>query len=157
MRTKWTMVMLASALAALSGTSCPDPCGETEPNPAVDRIDFNLVSTTSSTAGTVQILGVVENKGGGTFDSGPGQQSVQLYEGDTLVAQQSFEDLAPGAQAAVSYTRSWSTATEFPPNYRVLIAYDPDIYIDGNPNNDDCNTVDNTMTRSGSEINSVFP
>ncbi len=151
---------LTLAVCALSGLNCPSACGELDPNPAVDRIDYTMVSGDES-GGDVRIEGVVENKGGGTFDSNAGQQSVQLYEGTTgnftLVAEQAFEDLAPGETVTVTFLKEdWSTANEFPPNYRVLISYDPDIYIDANPNNDDCNTLDNALERSGSEINDLF-
>lgn len=160
MKSKLVLPILALSICVLPGLTCPSDCGETEPNPAVDRIDFTLVSG-GGTMGDVRIDGVVENKGGGTFDSSAGKQSVQLLEGSginfTVVATQDFEDLAPGETVTVSFTKvGWSTVNEFPPDYRVFIVYDPDISMDGNDNNDDCATSDNTLERSGSEINDLF-
>ena len=160
MKSKFVFPLLALSICVLPGLTCPADCGETEPNPAVDRIDFTLVSG-GGTMGDVQIDGVVENKGGGTFDSSAGQQSVQLLEGSginfTVVATQEFEDLAPGETVTVTFTKiGWSTVNEFPPNYRVIIVYDPDILMDGNDNNDDCATSDNTLEKDGGEINALF-
>ena len=156
MRTKVSVFVVALSAVAMSGLTCPDDCASTDPNLAVDRIDATLVSQQSPTMGTVRIEGVVENKGGSTFDSGPDQQSVQLYDGSTLLAQEDFEDLAVGATVTVTYTVEWNTSSEFPPTYTVLVALDPDIFIDGNPNNDDCPTSDNVLQRSGSDINDLF-
>lgn len=156
MKARLMLPVLTLAVCVLSGGTCPENCQPGQPNPAVDRIDFTLVSTSTSTTGTVRIEGVVENKGDTTFDSGAGQQSVQLYQGTTLLAQQDFEDLAAGATVTVAHDLSWNTSTEFPPTFRVIIVYDPDIFIDGNDNNDDCATSDNALERSGSEINDLF-
>jgi hypothetical protein len=153
MKSKLILPFLALSVCVFSGLTCPDNCETTDPNPAVDRIDITVLTTDPA---TIRVVGVVENKGGGTFDSSTGQQSVQLWEGTTLLATQEFEDLAAGATVSVTHDMSWSTSTEFPPTLRVLIAYDPDIYIDGNDNNDDCSTSDNVMEKTGSEINAEF-
>jgi hypothetical protein len=160
MKARLILPALAVCICVLPGTTCPPPCEETDPNPAVDRIDLTLESR-NGTTGDVRIEGVVENKGGGTFDSSAGQQSVQLYEvlgtAFNLKAMQEFEDLAPGATVTVSYLiEDWSTASEFPPDYRVIITYDPDIFDDANENNDDCTLLDNTLDKTASEINALF-
>ncbi len=154
---KTAMLGLCLCGLATSGLTCPSDCEEGQPNPAVDEIEFTLVSQTSDTQGIVEIEGVVENKGTGTFDSTPGQQSVQLYQDSMLLAEEEFEDLAPGARVEVSHEMMWTTGSEFPPTFRVVIAYDPDIYMDGNPLNDDCANVDNALQRSGAEIDALFP
>ena len=158
MRMKVPLLVVALSVFAMSGLTCPEDCEPGDPNLAVDRIDFTLVTQASPTTGTVRIDGVVENKGGSTFDSGAGQQSVQLYEGTAItpVAQQNFEDLAVGATVTVSYTLDWTTSTEFPPTYRVYINLDPDIFIDGNENNDECPVTDNAMEVTGAQINTEF-
>ena len=158
MKVKLSLLVITLSVFAMSGLTCPQDCVESDPNLAVVRIDFTLVSQDTATRGTVRIDGVIENKGGSTFDSGAGQQSVQLYEGANItpVAQEDFEDLAVGGTVTVSYTLDWNTSSEFPPTYRLLIALDPDIFIDDNPNNDDCPTSDNAMQRDGNEINSLF-
>ncbi len=156
MKSKFVLPLLALSICVLPGLTCPSDCGPTDPNPAVDRIDFTLVSG-GGTMGDVRIDGVVENKGGGAFDSSAGQQRVQLFEGTTLVATQEFVRLDPGETVTVSFVRiDFDTTNEFPPDYRVVITYDPDISTDGNDNNDDCATSDNALERSGSEINDLF-
>lgn len=155
------LTAIVLCLLPISGLTCPEECLEGQPNPAVISIDFNLVSQDSDSTGTVEIVGAVENLGSGTFDSSAGQQAVQIWAGQSLtslsmLASQSFEDLAPGAQVTVSHEVQWNTSNEFPPIYRVILSYDPDIYIDGNDNNDDCATSDNALQRDGSEINNLF-
>jgi hypothetical protein len=36
------------------------------------------------------------------------------------------------------------------------VSYDPDIRLDGNPKNDDCNTSNNVRDRAGSELSALF-
>jgi hypothetical protein len=76
------------------------------------------------------------------------------------VATKQFVNLAPGATETVAYERAWNSSSpsegEFPPSYRLLITYDPDIYMDGNPENDDCDLSNNQMDRSGTGINELF-
>ncbi len=153
MKSRLILPFLALSVCVFSGLTCPDNCETTDPNPAVDRIDFEVLE---SFPPMIRITGVVENKGGGTFDSSAGQQSVQLYQDTTLLETQEFEDLAAGATVSVTHVISWNTSNEFPPTFRVIIVYDPDISIDGNDNNDDCATSDNVMEKTGSEINDLF-
>ncbi len=135
------------------------------PDPAVQRIDFAIVSKTSQFSGKVRITGVIKNVGLEPYISGPNQQAVYLYEGPmggkaNLVATKKFQNLNPGQEVKVIYERNWHASSpaegEFPPSYRVLISYDPDIRMDGNPKNDDCNINNNQMERSGTEINALF-
>ncbi len=138
----------------------PPPC----PDPAVEAIDVEIVSLTSKFEGQVRITGRMRNLGG-LFDSGAGQQSLQLYEQYTgahavLVAHVDFEDLDPDETLEVTYVRHWDSSSpsegEFPPKYMVVISYDPDIYMDGNERNDDCNSDNNVRERSGWDINDLF-
>ncbi|ACI21234.1 MULTISPECIES: hypothetical protein [Thermodesulfovibrio] len=135
------------------------------PDPAVQRIDFTVVSKTSQFSGKVRITGVVKNMGVEPYISGPNQQAVYLYEipmggKANLVATKKFQNLNPGQEITVSYERNWNASSpsegEFPPSYRVVIAYDPDIRMDSNPKNDDCNMNNNQKERSGTEINALF-
>lgn len=139
--------------------SCPDP--------AAQEIRFEIVRKTSQFDGRVRITGIIKNVGAKAFTSGPNQAAIHLYQmpagatsGGTLVAQRNFQNLAPGATLSVSYERDWHSSSpnegEFPPTYRLLITYDPDIYMDGNEDNDDCNQNNNTKDRSGSGINDLF-
>lgn len=130
--------------------SCPDP--------AVESINFRLLSRDARwrSQGQVQITGTIINKGRSSFESRPNQQGIYLYEGNRLVARRNFQTLAPGESISVSFERRWDAASEFPPNYRLRISYDPDIYIDGNPKNDDCGRGNNLMERSGFEVHDLF-
>lgn len=125
------------------------------PNPAVTSFSVEVVSK-SGTTGTIRFTGIVRNLGLQDFQSGVGQQSVQLYANSTLLAQVEFTNLASLAEVTLTHEIAWSSSTEFPPTYQLLIAYDPDIYIDNNPNNDDCNTTDNSAQLTGEQINTTF-
>lgn len=140
-----------------------DPISRCE-DPAAQSITFEVVTRTSTFRGLVRITGTVRNLGG-DFDSNPGQQVVQLYEEPLggrarLVATQPFVDLAAGGEVRVSFERAWDASSpaegEFPPNYLLVIDYDPDILTDGNANNDDCQTANNSLERSSSAINELF-
>ena len=135
------------------------------PDLAAQSIEFSLSERTSQFSGRVAIVGTVSNVGQGPFWSSPGQQQAQLYEvplGGTprLVASQSFQNLAPGETVDVIYQRDWNSASpaegEFPPSYRLIIAYDPDISLDGNPNNDDSNSNNNRIERTGTDMNIIL-
>jgi len=131
-----------------------------------DRIDLTIVSTTSAFAGRVRITGVLRNVGGAAYNSSPGQQSLALYQDPigltsvTPVAIQTFEDVPVGAEVSVSWERDWNSSSpnegEFPPNYRILILYDPDILLDGNTENDDSDLTNNSLTLNGSNVNDLF-
>ena len=130
------------------------------------KIDFEIIpGSRDGFQGRVKVTGTVKNVGQTTFDSVPGQQEAYLYEIPPgglplLVARQVFEDLDPNNVAKVIYERDWDSSSpaegEFPPSYRLELLYDPDIYIDGNPNNDDCNSRNNRMERLGEDINFLF-
>ena len=129
-------------------------------DPAVVSLDFRIASRTSTYRGTVVITGVVRNLGSQAYITGAGQQAVYLYEDRRLVATRPFANLASGAAVSIAYARSWDASSpaegEFPPTYKAVIGYDPDIYIDGNPQNDDCSQLNNQLSRSGSAINALF-
>jgi len=125
-------------------------------------INFSVPKCKDRFNGTVLIEGIVKNTGGLAWTTGANQQSALLYEDNggrlQLVASQPFQNLAPGAEVKVSYTRAWNRSSpaegEFPPKYVLVIGFDPDIYIDGNDNNDDSNYNNNRLTKSSAEVNS---
>lgn len=141
------------------------------PDPAAFEIRFQIVRRNSQFQGLVRITGVVKNVGGKSFVSGPNQAKAYLYQlpagvpcgnatGGTIVAQQEIRNLAPGATMELIFEREWNSSSpnegEFPNCYRLIISYDPDIYMDSNVDNDDCNQNNNTKDRSGTEINQLF-
>jgi len=140
-------------------------------DPAAFEIRFEIVRRDSQFRGRIRITGVVKNIGNKAFQSGPNQAAAYLYQlpagvppasatGGTIVAQQPFTNLAVGATLNLSWERDWDSSSpnegEFPNSYRLLISYDPDIYMDANKDNDDCNQNNNKKERNGSEINDML-
>lgn len=136
------------------------------PDPAAHEIRFQIVRSYTQFRKRIRITGIVKNVGKQAFVSGPNQASAQLYEiplgaaSGRMVAQRAFQNLAPGATISVSYERDWNSSSpsegEFPPNYKLIITYDPDIYMDANKQNDDCGRNNNTKQRSGTDINAMI-
>ena len=135
------------------------------PDPSAERIDVAISARTSRFAGRVRITGTVKNVGGVAFVSGENQQSAYLYEIPAggrarLVAQRSFQNLPRGAEVVVAFERGWNASSpaegEFPPTYRLLVGYDPDILINNNPKNNNYNSANNTRDRSDRDVNGLF-
>ena len=159
---------LADTTPTLPKTSSPLPIPTVRPttiqciDPAASAIDYSIVARQTPTTGTVRIRATVKNVGNAPYVSRPEQQEAQLYAvfagggNPQLVARQRFQNLEPGSAISLTYDRFWSTSNEFPPSYRLVIAYDPDIRNDGNLKNDDCRMSNNTLDRPGSDINVLF-
>ena len=130
---------------------------------AAMSISFTELSCTNKFVANIKIEGEVKNIGGLNYESGARQQSAQLWEDGggrpRLVARQPFQNLGVNEVVKVSFTRSWNKSSpeegEFPPIYRLLIAFDPDILIDGNNNNDDKVTANDEIRKSGKEVNQM--
>jgi hypothetical protein len=118
------------------------------PDLAADRIEFRIIQKTSRFAGAVEIRGIVKNVGGGA--SGTGRRRVVLYEGDNIVDQQFFANVAPGQEVSVVYPRRWDISSpsegEFPPTYRLFVEH----------TNDDANLRNDQTERSGIDINRTW-
>lgn len=129
-------------------------------DPAAARIDFQIVERTTQFRGRVRVTATVKNVGHLAYVSRTGQQTALLYSDRTLVARRDFVNLAVGQAFTFSYDRNWDSSSpsegEFPPNYRLIVTYDPDIYLDANPQNDDCSNANNDRTRSGADINGML-
>jgi hypothetical protein len=128
-------------------------------------IVFSIVSRKDKFSGRVKIEGIVKNTGSSAYTSGPGQQTALLYEelpgtAPRLVASQNFQNVPANGVVNVSFTRNWNRSSsaegEFPPKYILVIVFDPDIYIDGNEQNNDSNTSNNRLSKSGAAINSLM-
>jgi len=128
-------------------------------DPAAQSLTFQVISRgPQRTEGRIRLTAVVKNVGGVAFVSDPRQATAALYEtpvgGRGIIrAQQSIARLEPNATITLTYECNWSASTEFPPNFALLISYDPDIYIDANKNNDDCGRTNNKKDLAGDEIN----
>lgn len=161
-------IYFSAIFITLSLASC-NPDESPEETPIIDleatEISFTIDKETQFT-GTATLTGILTNIGE-AYSSNANQQGLQLYQsgngqsgGGDLVAMQTFQNLMPGETVTVSYTRPWNTSSpaegEFPPSYTLRISYDPDIFIDGNPNNDDSDLDNNVVVKSGSGINELF-
>src|SRR5262249_14453740 len=111
------------------GMDCPvDECDPSlsRPNPLAVEIEFSILeglSSSTDTTGRVRINGLIRNDGTANYVSSENQQTIQLYEDTTFVADQTFQNLAIGEEATIVYERDWDTTNEFPPTYRVAIIY----------------------------------
>jgi hypothetical protein len=162
--------IFALLVAASSGASIA-ACGPGEPpapspgpyrtgrDPAVQRIDFEVLNRTSPLTARVRITGVVANLGRLAYESGPDQQNILLYENRRHVQTVRFQNLGPGEEVRIQYERDWDVSSpaegEFPPTYHVFIDYDADIYLDSNPANDDEEMNNNRRQREGNAINDL--
>ena len=141
-------------------------CDSEEDRPNVDLavtdITFSITGIDQNAQdfeGTATITAVVTNIGSDPYVSNSNQQGVLLYEQTsglatgTIVADQEFGNLGVGESIYVSYSRTWNQSTEFPPDYKAVITFDPDLYLDGNLSNDDDVSSNNERTESSEELN----
>ncbi|HEX7045281.1 MAG TPA: hypothetical protein VF203_11775 [Burkholderiales bacterium] len=99
------------------------------------------------------LVAPVKNLGSSTFRANRGQAEITLRMGTRVVNRQPLTVLAPGATRDGGTTISgWRLSDEFPPDFTLEISYDPDIRVDGNPENDDCRMTNNKATLSGAEV-----
>ncbi|MAQ75146.1 MAG: hypothetical protein CL613_02290 [Aquimarina sp.] len=163
-----TLKLVVLASIAIIAISCEDddPIRVLDIDLQATAINFSIEKETDF-AGTATITGIVTNIGSENFVSATNQQRILLYErpfgsssAGSLIGEVNFTSLNAGEQLTVSYTRNWNSSSpdegEFPPNYVLQITYDPDIAIDGNENNDDKNSANNSLTESGTAINDLF-
>jgi len=156
------LVFVAVAFSALSAFAVVGP------DPAVVRIEFSITKNKfHPTRGTAHITAVVKNVGDAPYNTGPAQQNIQIFElplGRTSAGPAkkvcTFANLTVGQEVRCQYDRPWDSSSpaegEFPPNFKAMIVYDPDIRLDGNPKNDDVNSKNNSLQVSGSAINDRF-
>ncbi|HQC38406.1 MAG: hypothetical protein PHX90_03475 [Thermotogota bacterium] len=141
------------------------------PDIAAVEIVFQIIRRDSPFRGRIRITAVVKNITLKDFSSGPNQAVALLYQmpsyvpcssatGGTVLVQKEIRTLAAGATIVLVYERDWDSSSpnegEFPNCYRLMISLDPDIYLDGNPDNDDCSQNNNRVDRSGADINALF-
>jgi hypothetical protein len=133
-------------------------------DPSADSLTFQILSHDKAhkTRGRIRVTGVVKNIGNAAFESDPRQAQALLSEipaeggAGTIKAQRAIASLAPGASFTLRFERDWDTAREFPPKFTLLVTYDPDIYMDANKKNDDCNQNNNRRELTGEQINRTW-
>jgi hypothetical protein len=141
------------------------------PDPSAHEIKFEIVERYSQFKGKIRVTGIVMNIGPKTFQASPQQAKAILYELPSgvqpehapigkIVDQKEFTSLAPKETLELTYELDWNSSPAaqgaFPTSYRLLIKYDPIIFKDDNPNNDDCNRDNNKKNRSGMWINKLL-
>lgn len=166
-----TLKFIPVIILSLIALSCDTDETSSGPPPTIDleatSIDFaidNVVNFVADATITGTITNIEDD-----FVSGSGQQAILLYERSlgtppgnpgNEVARVNFTTLGAGETLTISYTRTWNASSpaegEFPPDYRIVISYDPDLLIDGNEDNDDDNFANNELTRNGLGINQLF-
>lgn len=101
------------------------------------------------------LRGTVVNRGSAEWVSGTDQQIANLSQDGTIKAVARFPRLNAGARVNTSFARvqRWMPSEEFQPGFELRISYDPDIFIDGNEHNDDCQMGNNLASISVAEIN----
>jgi len=86
----------------------------------------------------------VRNVSTKNYVSGEGQQTIVLARNGAALDSESFSVLNAGR------TLTWSQTVprpfEFTDTYGARYSFDPDIYADGNPRNDDCNSANNVRS-----------
>lgn len=101
------------------------------------------------------LMGTVRNAGQDHWSSGDGQQIFVWRQGGRELGNMSWNgNLSPGQVAFRRARRveGWRPGTEFTSGFEFAIVYDPDISMDGNPNNDDCNSNNNEAKLSRDEL-----
>lgn len=138
------------------------------PDPAIVKIDVR--KSASSGKGYLTVVAAVQNAGTGDFVSNPDQAAimVQVYDARqsgasayTTVKLQKVSRLNKGASLNVRGDRyridnfiEWGHRTATSGECQaereaiVYMNYDPDIRMDGNPRNDDCNANNNRRTET---------
>lgn len=129
---------------------------------AAYEIRVSVISASTDNKAKLKIEGIIKNVGRLNYSSAAGQQVALLYEevpgtAPRLMATKNFQNLAVNASTSFYITKSWDKTAnaEFPPNYFLIVTFDPDLYIDGNNNNDDAVSTNNKITKTGAEINAM--
>lgn len=112
----------------------------------------------------IKLLASVVNKGGATFRSNRNQTQIVIYEGSRVLKREQFVsnrativEYAPGQGGShVHPIPRWNPTSEFLDNFRAEISYDPDVRVDGNPDNDDCRATNNSATLTVTEVKRVL-
>ncbi len=104
------------------------------------------------------IQGQVKNIGGADYVSRRNQQSLYLHTlgSPRRITEWHFSRMNRGQVMNVHVPVRHATGGEFTPSYELALDFDPDILIDGNPANDDCNIRNNQATLSNTTLNHAF-
>ncbi|HKK77639.1 MAG TPA: hypothetical protein VJ953_21345 [Saprospiraceae bacterium] len=135
-----------------------------QPNcPDLAAYEIQVTKVSGGTySGRIKISGIIKNVGKKHFVSGTNQATAYLYEvypggRKRLLRSMSLRNIPSNrTQTMPAVYKNWYTGNEFPPSYRLVIGYDPDIRLDGNPRNDDCVHRNNQKEVDGTQIHRIF-
>lgn len=129
------------------GLACPDPTA---------RITAEVISPAAGgRPGRVRILATVYNNGA-DYVSRPGQQLAQLYRETVPVTSRDFPAIGAAATADIAWDVDWLPGGEFNADFVLRLSYDPDIFIDALPTNDDCRMDNNEARLTAASIDALF-
>ncbi len=109
-------------------------------------------------ADNIWLDAVIHNNGSVPFISQSTQQMVTFYHGERVLLSRPWGvwQIPPGANIFENHIVHWDRASEFPAGFTAAIIYDPDIFIDGNPQNDDCVMTNNKSSVTVDEVRRVL-
>jgi len=138
----------APGIVAHPTAGCPDPA----------ITGLRALHASRNTDGTYNFLlaATITNKGSVPFISRRGQQAITFSEGRRMLLFELWsgtQRLAAGASENQYLDRvvRWNPWAKSRHGFTAQITYDPDIFIDGNPQNDDCNMSNNKLSLSADE------
>ncbi|WP_309706826.1 hypothetical protein [Armatimonas sp.] len=118
-------------------------------------ISRDTVKRTAKLRVRVQIQ--VRNLGSVNFESNANQQAANLnylYDDKKFIIALPFQNIRAGATVTLVHEMDWDwmSSNEFPQGLKAELAYDPDIFIDGNTKNDDIRLTNNSKDLVGTTI-----
>lgn len=130
------------------------------PDPAVVELKPGWPRRNADGTYTFHVLAIMKNVGTATFDSQRRQTQITLREGSRVLKSGTWSSprattvvLEPGQGFSENHVvERWSPSSEFLADFSAEISYDPDIRMDGNPQNDDCGAGNNRKTLSVAEL-----
>lgn len=136
----------------LKAVGCPDP--------AIYDLKPAWPAKNSDGTYSFRLLALTKNVGAVPFESARRQTQITLKEGSRVLLSEPWSSpmaesvvLAPGQGfSAVFLVSHWNPSSEFLADFSAELSYDPDIYIDSNPKNDDCGRGNNRKVLTVGEV-----
>ena len=138
-------------LPPLSG-GCPDP--------AVTELRVGWPGRNPDGTYVFRLVAIITNLGRAPFISRSNQQMISFYEGGSLLHSEPWTTSRLASGEGVSSfvpPLRWNPSSEFLADFSAQITYDPDIFIDGNPQNDDCVMSNNKLLLTVDEVRRQLP
>jgi hypothetical protein len=136
-------------------TGCPDPA-----------VALRVAWPGRNADGTYSfhLLATIVNRGGAPFRSNRRQTGISISEGGRTLKSETWPspalntvELLPGGGTSSNVVVSrYTLSSEFLADFSARISYDPDILLDSNPENDDCNTSNNVARLTVVDVRRVL-